>query len=92
MRTVLRIWGLVRPYWKRLTIAYISLLVGMGLDLVIPWILRSQWCQMRLRGSRKVPQDKKVSYVLDRFFEQIDWLDKQAPAFMADVRTRARLA
>jgi len=41
MRTVLRIWGLVRPYWKRLTIAYVSLLVGMGLDLVIPWILRS---------------------------------------------------
>ena len=41
MRTVLRIWGLVKPYWKQLTIAYVSLLVGMGLDLIIPWVLRS---------------------------------------------------
>ncbi len=41
MRTVFRIWGLVRPYWKRLTVAYVSLLVGMALNLTIPWILRS---------------------------------------------------
>ncbi len=40
MRTVLRIWSLVKPYWKQLTIAYVSLLVGMGLDLVIPWVLQ----------------------------------------------------
>jgi ATP-binding cassette subfamily B protein len=41
MRTVLRIWGLVKPYWKQLTIAYVSLLAGMGLGLIIPWVLRS---------------------------------------------------
>ena len=44
----------------------------------VGWILRSQWCQIRLRGSRKVPQDRKVSFVLDRFFEVIDWLDHHA--------------
>ncbi|MBN1641557.1 MAG: ABC transporter ATP-binding protein [Anaerolineae bacterium] len=41
MRTVFRIWGLVRPYWKQLTVAYVSLLTGMALNLTIPWILRS---------------------------------------------------
>jgi ATP-binding cassette subfamily B protein len=41
MKTVFRIWGLVRPYWKQLTIAYVSLLAGMALNLTIPWILRS---------------------------------------------------
>jgi ATP-binding cassette subfamily B protein len=41
MKTVLRIWGLVRPYRKQLIIAYISLLAGMALNLTIPWILRS---------------------------------------------------
>ena len=40
MRTVLRIWGLVRPYWERLAIAYVSLLAGMALALTIPWVLR----------------------------------------------------
>jgi ATP-binding cassette subfamily B protein len=31
---------LAKPYWKRLAIAYISLLVGMVLNLTIPWVLR----------------------------------------------------
>ena len=46
-----------------------------------PWILRSQWCQIRLRGSRKAPEDRKVRFVLDRFFEVIDWLDHEAGEF-----------
>jgi ATP-binding cassette subfamily B multidrug efflux pump len=41
MRTVLRMWGLARPYWKRLTIAYVSLLIGMALDLTLPWVLQN---------------------------------------------------
>jgi Ser/Thr protein kinase RdoA (MazF antagonist) len=56
----------------------------------IPWILRSQWCQMRLRGSRKVPENDKVSYVLDRFFEQIDWLENSAPTLVSAVQTKLR--
>ena len=32
----------------------------------IPWILRSQWCQIRLRGSRKVPVQQKLAFVLDQ--------------------------
>ena len=46
-----------------------------------PRILRSQWCQIRLRGSRKVPDDRKLRLVLDRFFEVIDWLDDEAGEF-----------
>jgi ATP-binding cassette subfamily B protein len=40
MRTVSRIWGLAKPYWKQLTVAYAGLLLAMGLDLVVPWILQ----------------------------------------------------
>jgi ATP-binding cassette subfamily B multidrug efflux pump len=40
MRTVLRIWGLVKPYRKQLALAYTGLLIGMGLNLAIPWVLR----------------------------------------------------
>jgi ATP-binding cassette subfamily B protein len=40
MRTALRIWGVVKPYWKRLVLTYLFLLVSLGLDLSIPWILR----------------------------------------------------
>jgi ABC-type multidrug transport system fused ATPase/permease subunit len=40
MRTVFRTWGLIKPYWKRLMITYVSLLIGISLDLLLPWILR----------------------------------------------------
>jgi ATP-binding cassette subfamily B protein len=41
MRTVLRIWGLAKPYWKQLAIAYVSLLAGMALDLTLPRVLQN---------------------------------------------------
>ncbi|MBC8444878.1 MAG: ABC transporter ATP-binding protein [Chloroflexi bacterium] len=40
MRMVLRMWSLVKPYRGRLSVAYACLLVGMALDLTIPWLLR----------------------------------------------------
>lgn len=40
MKTVLRIWKLVRPYWPQLIAAYISLLVGMALSLIVPRVLQ----------------------------------------------------
>jgi hypothetical protein len=52
----------------------------------IPLVIRSQWLQCRLRGSRKTPDEKKVAYVLDRFFEVIDWLDRDAAAFFERVQ------
>ena len=30
----------------------------------IPWVLRSQWCQIRLRGGRKVPEQDRLAFVL----------------------------
>ena len=56
----------------------------------IPWILRSLWCQNRLRGSRKVEEREKLAFVLDGFFEQIDWLDRSATEFVAILRTRVK--
>jgi homoserine kinase type II len=51
----------------------------------LPWILRSLWIQMRLRGSRKVPTEQKAAFVLDRFDEVIDWLDREAADFFASL-------
>ena len=54
----------------------------------LPLLLRSLWIQNRLRGSRKVPREEKASFVLDRFFEVIDWLDQKGASFFAEVRER----
>jgi len=47
----------------------------------LPWLMRSRWLQVRLRGSRKVPADEKASFVLHRIFEVTDWLDREAETF-----------
>lgn len=55
----------------------------------LPWLIRSRWLQMRLRGSRKVPNADKVPFVLDRFFEVIDWLNGQGVRFFPQLRREA---
>ncbi len=63
--------------------------VNMLIDLewqALPLLMRSRWLQMRLRGSRKVPDSEKVEFVLDRFFEVIDWLDRRGPRFFDELR------
>lgn len=52
----------------------------------LPWLIRSRWIQMRLRGARKIEKEQKVSFVLDRFFETIDWLDKKSTVFFRDLK------
>jgi len=52
----------------------------------LPWLIRSRWLQMRLRGSRKVPPAEKVSFVLDSFFEVINWLDNEGSDFFQCLR------
>ena len=54
----------------------------------LPWLIRSQWLQIRLRGSRKVPREEKLSFVLEHFFEPINWLDQEAQDFFGALRTR----
>jgi hypothetical protein len=58
----------------------------------IPWILRSLWCQNRLRGSRKVKESQKLAFVLDRFFEQTDWLDQSSTELLAAVQRQVEKA
>jgi Ser/Thr protein kinase RdoA (MazF antagonist) len=57
--------------------------------VALPWLMRSQWLQIRLRGSRKVPREEKLVFVLDGFFELIGWLNYEAEAFFDALRTRA---
>jgi Ser/Thr protein kinase RdoA (MazF antagonist) len=54
----------------------------------LPWLIRSRWLQMRLRGSRKVLPAEKVSFVLDGFFEVINWLDNQGGNFFQSLRRK----
>jgi len=53
----------------------------------LPWLMRSQWLQIRLRGSRKVRQEEKLAFVLQGFFEVIHWLDHEADDFFGDLRS-----
>jgi Ser/Thr protein kinase RdoA (MazF antagonist) len=55
----------------------------------LPWLMRSQWLQIRLRGSRKVPPGEKLSFVLDRFFDVIAWLEQRAVGFFRGLQARA---
>jgi Ser/Thr protein kinase RdoA (MazF antagonist) len=52
----------------------------------LPWLVRSRWLQMRLRGCRKVPGEEKVPFVLDRFFDVIGWLDRESKPFFGRLR------
>lgn len=52
----------------------------------LPWLIRSRWLQMRLRGSRKVPPAEKVAFVLEGFFEVINWLDNEGSGFFQSLR------
>lgn len=54
----------------------------------LPWLIWSQWAQIRLRGSRKVRPEEKLAFVTDGFFGPIDWLDHEAVDFFGDLRTR----
>jgi Ser/Thr protein kinase RdoA (MazF antagonist) len=53
----------------------------------LPWLIRSLWIQMRLRGSRKVPSEERAAFVLDRFEEVIAWLEGEAGKFVASLRS-----
>ena len=49
-------------------------------------LLRSQWCQIRLRGSRKVPPPAKLEFVLGGFTEMIKRLDEWDDAWIQSLR------
>jgi Ser/Thr protein kinase RdoA (MazF antagonist) len=42
----------------------------------LPWLIRSRWIQERAKGSRKVPQEKRLQYLVERCEEPLYWLDK----------------
>ena len=51
-----------------------------------PLLILSRWLQMRLRGSRKVPDAEKLSFVLDQFFEVPLWLEEEGQIFFDRIR------
>ena len=54
--------------------------------LAMPLLIRSRWVQIRLRGARKVPEGDRVGFVLDGFFDIINWLDRKSPHFFTELR------
>jgi Ser/Thr protein kinase RdoA (MazF antagonist) len=55
----------------------------------LPWLMRSRWLQIRLRGARKVPPEQKVAFVLEDLFDLPQWLDESGAAFFGELRRRA---
>jgi Ser/Thr protein kinase RdoA (MazF antagonist) len=56
----------------------------------LPLILRSLWLNMRLRGCRKVVDDKKIEFVLDDFWRMLDWIENESPAMINELRASVR--
>jgi Ser/Thr protein kinase RdoA (MazF antagonist) len=52
---------------------------------VLPEFMKSRWCQIRLRGSRKVEKSKKIDFVLNDFFEMIEHLNSAGPKFTKNI-------
>lgn len=52
----------------------------------IPLLIRSRWVQMRLRGSRKVPESEQLDFVLTGFFMMTDWLQGAGLHFFEQLR------
>lgn len=53
----------------------------------LPWLMRSRWIQIRLRGCRKVAETDKLPFVLERFFDVIEWLERDGPDFFRKLRS-----
>ena len=52
---------------------------------VLPEFMKSRWCQIRLRGSRKIEESKKVAFVLNDFFELIAHVDSVGTEFTKSI-------
>ena len=52
----------------------------------LPLILRSRWIQMRLRGSRKVPENEQLDFVITNFAVVTDWLHRAGREFFTQLR------
>jgi homoserine kinase type II len=57
----------------------------------LPLLIRSRWLQMRLRGTRKITESDRVHFILDRVFDVIGWLDREAPVFFDRLRQETRI-
>lgn len=50
----------------------------------LPLVLRSRWIQIRLRGTRKVPQTDKVLFALQDLAPTLEYLDCRLPGALND--------
>jgi len=41
----------------------------------LPWMMRSRWIQERAKGTRKVPEEKRLQYLINEVEEPLNWLD-----------------
>ncbi len=59
---------------------------------ILPLFMKSRWCQIRLRGSRKVGKAKKVGFVLNDFFEMIAYFDSIGSKYAEDIVQRLKFS
>lgn len=53
----------------------------------LPWLLRSRWIQIRVRGMRKVPEEERWSFLIRDILAPLRWLACGSAAWLKEVRT-----
>ena len=78
MKIVLRILSYLKPYWRRVTCAYLALFTAVGLQLYIPHVLAGVIaglvCGIRMRREGRVP-DRSFTTIALRG-EESAWFGK----------------
>jgi hypothetical protein len=76
------IWSLTQP-WQPDDDRAVAFLQGYSSIRPLPedwpmtnYILLSRWLQVKLRGSRKVPKEQKLDFVLEDLWPTVHWIEQ----------------
>jgi len=88
------IWSLTQP-WRvdeDRTLAFLAGYVAVrSIPAAWPWVstlMLSRWFQCKLRGSRKVPVDRRIEFVLKDIWQPVELLKRHYQAWLALVVRR----
>lgn len=51
----------------------------------LPWLMRSRWIQIRVRGMRKVPEEERWSFLMRDIMDPLRWLEHKSAAWLEEV-------
>jgi hypothetical protein len=53
----------------------------------LPWLMRSRWIQIRVRGMRKVPEEERPSFLTRDVMAPLQWLEHESGAWLKEMRS-----